>query len=103
MYLGEVELSRVRLPDGRVVDSVEVQVMGPDVQTVDFDLSDGSKLSIRITIMAIHRTKEYGETGEQMYAPNIRIDSKIYSIPDEFYGKSTSPTPRRKERSPEIA
>ena len=37
--------------------------------------------------------------GEPMYLPNIRIDSKIYSIPDEFYGK---PALKRRDRSPEV-
>ena len=93
-------MARVKLPDGRIIDSVEVQVKGPDVRAIDFDLSDGSKLSMRITVMAVHRTKEYAETGEPLYIPSVRIDSKIHSIPDEFYGK---PVPRRKERSPEVA
>lgn len=94
-------MARIKLPeDGRVVEAAEVSVEGPDVRYVNFDLSDGAKISMRITILSIYRTREYGETGEPLYVPQIRVDTKIHSIPDEYYGK---PTKKGPARSPEVA
>lgn len=94
---------RVRTPEGTLVDAAEVSVEGPDTKTIEFVLSDGSKLSVRVTVLALFRAlAEFGEGGEPRYIPNIRVDTRIFSIPDEYFGRPSA-KPKRPSRSPEVA
>lgn len=94
---------RVKTPEGNLVDAAEVSVDGPDTRTIEFALSDGSKLMVRVTILSLFRAlSEFGEAGEPKYLPNIRVDTRIGSIPDEYYGKPAS-KPKKPSHSPEVA
>lgn len=96
---------RIRLDDGRIVDAVDLQIVGPNTKVVDFPLNDGSKLEIQITVQAAFRaTDEFNDVGEPVYQVKQVINARMRDIPEPFYG-----TPSKKlaikpaPRGPEIA
>ena len=95
---------RVKTPEGNIIDAAEVSVVeGPYTRTIEFVLSDGAKLHVRVTILSLFRAiNEFGDTGEPKYLPSIRVDSRISSIREEYYGKPPARS-KKPSHSPEVA
>ena len=94
---------RVKTPEGNFIDAAEVSVEGPDTRTIEFALSDGAKLSVRVTILALYRALDnFGETGEPKYLPSVRVDTRISAIPEEYYGRPATKS-KNPSHSPEVA
>ena len=70
----------------KLVEVVDLQVVGPDSKTVEFELSDGAKFVVRFTARRIWRAiKEYNTLGEPVYGMEAPPpDFSVRNIPSEY-------------------
>ena len=90
--------------EGRVIEVTDLDVVGPPTKTVEFALSDGSKLLIGLTVTRSWRAHDvFNDAGEPLYAGEMNITRRVRDIPTELYGK---PTPKQRVKphlGPEVA
>jgi hypothetical protein len=78
-------MSRAVDEKGRVLEVVDLQVVGPDSKTVEFELSDGAKVIFRFTVQRVWRAiGEYNPIGEPVYGAEVNPTRSIRNIPAEF-------------------
>ena len=78
-------MARIITSDKEIVEGTELAVNGPDSKVLEFPLSDGSTLAIRVTLRRVVRaSKRYNDVGEPLYNADIGQDIRIKNIPDEF-------------------
>ena len=74
--------------EGKVIEAVELDVVGEPTRTVEFPMSDGSKLVIRFTVVRSWRAKDtFNDVGEPIYGAETSMARQVRDIPQEFYGK----------------
>ena len=98
-------MGRVKLADGRIVEAVEVDIVGPNSRAVDFPLSDGTTIRLRISVARVHRVKgEYNDVGEPIY--NAQVEPPQFylaNVPPEYCAPVGPPPKGKRDRSPEVA
>jgi hypothetical protein len=58
---------------------------GPDSQTLDFYLSDGSTAEVRFTVKRVARAiRDYSPIGEPLYLVEFGIDRRVKDVPSEL-------------------
>jgi hypothetical protein len=76
---------KIPLPDGRVVDGVEVGIDESTERWSEVKLSDGSVVRIKITIVSAARAEnEYDQHGMPIYNFNMAPVMAVTSVPDNL-------------------
>lgn len=78
-------MSRAVDERGRVLDVVDLEVVGTEAKMLEFPLNDGSTLRVRFTVRRVWRaTSEYNDLGEPVYGVESGLDRSMRDIPTEF-------------------
>lgn len=78
-------MSRAVDERGKVLEVVDLAVVGPDSKTVEFELSDGAKFVFRFTLQRVWRAiKDYNAIGEPIYGAEINPTRSLRNVPPEF-------------------
>lgn len=96
-------MPKIKSHDGKIHEITEIDFESPEEQWVEYDLSDGTKLKFRTSILSIVRSDQYDEHGQpyyfiksqnqmRTYCPSelIKQDSEI-TISKEQEEESSSP------------
>jgi hypothetical protein len=88
--LGVVAVAKAKLmlPDGRLVDGVEVGVDETTERWSDIKLADGALLRVKMTVVSALRAEdEYDQTGQPIYSLNMAPVIAVNSVPDKLKKK----------------
>lgn len=78
-------MSRAVDERGKVLEVTDLQVLGVDSKTVEFELSDGAKFVFRFTIQRVWRAiGEYNAIGEPVYGAEVNPTRSVRNIPPEY-------------------
>ena len=78
-------MSRAVNEKGEVFETAEVEVIGTDSKVLEFPLSDGSTVSIRLTLKRVARAiRDYSSLGEPLYFYELGLDRRHTDIPAEL-------------------
>ena len=78
----------MKLPDGRTVNGVEVAVKESTERWSEFELEDGTKLRVKITLVGAHRaTEDYDPMGLPWYAMNAVPVFSPMEVPEHLKQK----------------
>lgn len=89
-FLGVVAVAKAKLmlPDGRLVDGVEVGVDETTERWSDIKLADGALLRVKMTVVSALRAEdEYDQTGQPIYSLNMAPVIAVNSVPDKLKKK----------------
>jgi hypothetical protein len=80
--------AKVTLPDGRVVDGVEVAVDETTERWTEVKLQDGTMIRVKMTVISAARaTKDYDPQGNPIYSVNMAPVVAVASVPDKLRRK----------------
>jgi hypothetical protein len=73
---------KMTLPDGRVVDGVEVQVDSSNERWSEIELADGTKLRLKLAVLNAIRAKDaFDLQGNPIYTINMTPVMAIVEVP----------------------
>ncbi len=76
---------QMSLPDGKTVDGVEVGVRESTERWSDFELEDGTKFRIKVTVLGVNRaSKDYDPGGLPWYQFNVLPVFSTMEVPDHL-------------------
>jgi hypothetical protein len=78
----------MKLPDGKVVEGVEVQILESTEKWSEFTLEDGSILRAKVNMMSYLRPDgQYDPDGNPAYLGKAQITTAIVSVPEQLRQK----------------
>lgn len=75
---------KVTLPDGRVVDGVEVGVDESTERWSDVKLTDGTVLRVKLSIISAVRTEVFDPQGNPTYSLNMAPVMAVVDVPSRW-------------------
>ena len=87
---------KIRTPDGVEHIITEVDFKAPEEQWLEYQLTDGTLLKYRSTVMSIARSDKYDENGNPFYFVNSQQQWRSYP-PESLKG-----TPTKRDKTPKI-
>src|SRR5262245_20732106 len=79
---------KMTLPDGRIVDGVEVDVDESNERWTDITFKDRTRLRVKITVISAMRANgEYDQLGNPMYALNMTPVIAVTEVPERLKRK----------------
>lgn len=81
------ETRKVKLPDGRMVDGVDVAIEESVERWSDVLLKDGTRIRVKVSPIWVARTGEFDAAGNPYYSINMTPTIAITSVPDHLKKK----------------
>jgi hypothetical protein len=79
------------LPNGKVVDGVEIAVDESTERWSDITFKDGIRIRVKMTVVSVHRADdEYDPEGNPMMALNMAPSVAIIEVPESLKKKKAS-------------
>ena len=79
---------KVALPDGRVVDGVNVNVEESNERWSEITLQDGTKIRIKLSVIAVRRAEnEYDPQGRPYYSIDMTPVIAVTEVPENLLRK----------------
>jgi hypothetical protein len=76
---------KITLPDGRVVDGVNVDILESVERWSEVKLSDGAELRVKMSVLAVSRAlNEFDPQGNPFYTLNLAPLITVAKMPDEL-------------------
>jgi hypothetical protein len=76
---------KMTLPDGKVVDGVEVDIDETLERWTEVKLADGTVVRVKLTVLTAQRAvRDYDPQGQPWYTLNMAPVVAVVSIPDKF-------------------
>jgi len=84
-----VKKVKVTLPDGKVVEGVDVPIEVSNDRWSDITLEDGSVIRIKALVVSVIRIDgQYDQDGNPLYVVKSSTTTAIASAPEELHRKS---------------
>jgi hypothetical protein len=80
---------KVRLPDGRIVDGVEVGIDEATERWSDIKLNDGTTIRVKMAVISAARTDVYDPQGNPTYSLNMTPVIAVLNVPESLRQKGS--------------